>query len=169
MMDEQTRLEIEIGRYVDGEMALDERTAMERRLEADPELRRIADELAALRPLAAAALGTSAGSIEGERIWRNVADGIAARPSPLDVFRDGLRTFLRPKLAFAVAALVLVVGLYIAINAVFIPGGTAVAAGPMVNEVEYADDPNVVVVVEEGKDTGVAVVWIHGIDASEVN
>jgi anti-sigma factor RsiW len=169
MMDEQTRLEIEIARYVDGEMTPDERAAMARRLETEPGLRRIAEELTALRPHLAAALGSAAGSIEGERVWRNVADRIAARPTPFEAFRDGLRTFLRPRLALAAAALVLVVGLFITINAVFFHGATAVAAGPMVSEVEYADDPNVVVVVEEGKDTGVAVVWIHGIDASEVN
>lgn len=168
-MDRAMKAEIDIARYVDGEMNDAERAAMERRLEADPELRRIADELAALRPHIAAALGSAAGSIEGERIWRNVAERIAAKPSPLEAFREGLHTFLQPKLALAAAALVVLVGLYIAINAVFFPGGTAVAAGPIVNEVEYADDPNVVVVVDEGKDTGVAVVWIHGIDASEVN
>ena len=60
-MDERTRLEIEIARYVDGEMAQAERTAIEQRLAADPELRRIADELAALRPHVAEAVSSAAG------------------------------------------------------------------------------------------------------------
>jgi anti-sigma factor RsiW len=165
MMDETTRLEIEIARYVDGEMTRTERAAIEQRLADDPELRRIADELTALRPHVAEALGASAGSIDGERIWRRVSERIAARPSPFETFVSGLRVFLQPRVAVAAVAAVLLIGLYILAGNLISPEA---AAQPMVTDIEY-DNPDIVVVVSEDAETQTAVVWIDGIDTSEVN
>ena len=166
-MDEMTRLEIEIGRYIDGEMTGAERTAMERRFEAEPEMYRIADELTKLHPHVAEAVGAAAGSIEGERIWRGVAERITAtRSSPFETFLGGLRFFLYPKMAVAVAAAVVLLGLYILIGNIT---GPEAVAQPIVSEIEYGDNPDVVVVVDENLSAGTAVVWIDGIDTSEVN
>jgi anti-sigma factor RsiW len=166
-MDKATRLEIEIGRYIDGEMTPAERTAMERRLEAEPELRRIADELSALRPHVAEAVGTAAGSIAGERVWRRVAERITAtRPSPLEAFLGGLRVFLYPKMAAAVAAAVVLIGLFILIGNLT---GPEAVAGPVVVGIEYGDNPDVVVAVDRDMSSGTVVVSIDGIDTSEVD
>jgi anti-sigma factor RsiW len=166
-MDKATRLEIEIGRYVDGEMTQAERTAMERRLEAEPELRRIADELQALRPHVAEAVSAAAGSIEGERIWRHVVEGITpAKRSPLEAFLGGLRFFLYPRMAAAVAAVAVLIGLYILIGNLT---GPEAVAGPIVTDVEYGDNQDVVVVVDHDASSGTVVVSIDGIDTSEVN
>jgi len=166
-MDKATRLEIEIGRYVDGEMSGAERTAMERRLDADPELRRIADELKAIRPRVAEAVGAAAGSIEGEPLWRGVAEHITARrPSPLEAFRGGLRVFLYPRMAAAVATVVILLGLFILVTQITDRGAVA---QPIVREIEYGENPNVVAVVEENISAGTAVVWIDGIDTREVD
>ena len=167
MMDERTRLEIEIARYVDGEMTQAERTAIEQRLAADPELRCIADELAALRPHVAEAVSSAAGSIDGERIWRHVSERIAARPSPFETFLSGLQVFLQPKVAIAAVAAVVLIGLYI-LSANLIGPQQATAAEPMITDIEY-DNPDIVVVVNEDAETQTAVVWIDGIDTSEVN
>ncbi len=167
MMDERTRLEIEIARYVDGEMTQAERAAIEQRLAAEPELRRVADELAALRPHVAEAVSSAAGSIDGERIWRRVSERISARPSPFETFVTGLRVFLQPKVAVAAVAAVVLIGLYI-LTANLIGPGQAVATEPMITDIEY-DNPDIVVVVNEDAETQTAVVWIDGIDTSEVN
>ncbi len=164
-MDNATRLEIEIGRYVDGEMTAAERAAMERRLEAEPGLRRIADELAALRPHVAKAVSSSAGSIEAERLWRGVAERIAAPGRrPLGTFLDGFRVFLRPRMAAGVAVTLVLVGLFILFAQ--LTGGKAVAE---VTEIEYGENPDVVVSVGEDATDGTPIVWIDGIVTDEVN
>ena len=166
-MDKATRLEIEIGRYVDGEMTAAERATMERRLEAEPGLRRIADELAALRPHVANAVSSAAGSIEGERLWPRVAERIAAPGrQPLGAFLDGLRVFLRPRMAAGVAVTLALVGVFILIA--YLTGGQAIA-GPVVTEIEYGENPDVVVSVGEDATDGTPIVWIDGIDTDEVN
>ena len=172
-MDERTRLEIEMGRYVDGEMTADERAALEKRLAAQPELRRLADELAALRPRVAEAMRAAAGSIEGERIWRNVADRIAARPSALETFLDGFRLFFQRRVAVGIAATAIVlVAALLVFNALTPRGHDGVGPGRLVAEVtaiDQGDDPNIVVVLAEDAPSGASVIWVYGIDESEVN
>jgi len=166
-MDKAKRIEIEIARYVDGEMADAERAAMEKRLEAEPELRRLADELAALRTNIAQATRAAAGSIEGERLWRGVAERLTAtRPSPVETFLSGLRIFLQPKMALGVVTAVVLLGFVILIANIMAPRA---AAHPIVTKIEYGQNPDVVVVVDENIATGTSVVWIDGIDTSEVN
>ena len=176
-MDKRMRLEIEIGRYVDGEMTATERAAIERRFEAEPELRRLADELGVVRTHVAEAVGDAAGPVRGERIWRGVAEGITAhRPSPVETFLGGLRFFFRPRLAAAVATAVVVVGLIVLVANMIGPrqepdqvAEGPVAEGPAVSGIEYGENLDVVVSVFEDPAEGVAVVWIDGIDTSEVN
>jgi anti-sigma factor RsiW len=166
-MDARTRLEIEIGRYVDGEMSEAERAAMQRRLEAEPELARIADELGTLRSHVATAVSAAAGSIEGDRIWRAVAErAAAARRSPLEAFVGGLRVFLQPRIALAAAVTVVLFGLLVVFSQMT---GRQAVAEPIVTEIEYGENPDVTVVVNDVMSEGTAVVWIDGIDTNEVN
>jgi anti-sigma factor RsiW len=168
-MDTQTRLEIEIGRYVDGEMSPDERTAMEQRLGSEPELARLADEIMTLRPRVAEAIHTTAGSIDGERIWRNVAGRISARPSSFETFLGGFRLFFQRRVAIGIAATAAVlVAAFLVVNALVTHGiGTASAATEVT--IEYGDNPDVMATVEQDTNTGVVVVSVDGINMNEVN
>jgi anti-sigma factor RsiW len=178
-MDARTRLEIEIGRYIDAEMSPEERAAFERHLAADwrlqagsdvitsAELRRVVEELSALRPRVAEAVHRAAGSIEGERIWRAVAErAAAAKRSPFEAFVSGLRLFLQPRIALATAVTVVLFGLLVVFSQLT---GHQAAAEPIVTEIEYGENPDVTVVVNDEMSGGTAVVWIDGIDTDEVN
>lgn len=183
-MDERTRLEIEMGRYVDGEMTADERAALEKHLAADwrlhtgrdlitsADLRRVADELAALRPRVAEAMRAAAGSIEGERIWRNVADRIAARPSALETFLDGFRLFFQRRVAVGIAATAIVlVAALLVFNALVRHGPPVIGTASAETEVtiEYGDNPDVVATVDQDTKAGIVIVSVDGIDLSEVD
>ena len=141
---------------------------MEKRLAAEPELRPLADELMALRPHVAEAVHAAAGSIDGERIWRNVSERLAARPSVLETFVEGVRLFLRRRVAVGLAAAaVVLVAAFLLINVL-----TSRQPGKLVAEVtaiDQGDDPNVIVVLAEDTPSGASIVWVYGIDESEVN
>ncbi|MBN1918703.1 MAG: hypothetical protein JW889_12415 [Verrucomicrobia bacterium] len=168
-MDTQIRIEIEIGRYVDGEMTPAERDAMEKRLVAEPDLKRLADELMALRPRVANALHATAGSIDGERIWRNVADRIAARPSAFETFLGGFRLFFSQRVAVGIAATaaLLVVALLV-VNVLVQHGPRVIGTAAAEVTIEYSD-PDLIATTDVDSDTGIIIVSVDGINISEVN
>jgi anti-sigma factor RsiW len=182
MMDERTRLEMEVARYVDGEMTPDERAALEKHLAADwsldtgrdlitsAELRRMIDKLTALRPRVGEALRAATGSIEGERIWRNVADRIAARPSVLETFVGGFRLFFQRRVAVGlVATAAVLIAVLLVINALVQRGTPGIGEAAAEVTIEYGDNPDVMATVDQDTDTGVVIVSVDGIEVSEVN
>ena len=162
-----------IDRYIDGEMAAGEAAEFEKRLADSPELRMEVEALRTAGQSLKEAFSDEVEQVDFSKVWSSVEEGVQERKLRFESITQFIVDLFATK-RFAVAASAAAVVVLCVAAALIIMYKTAIAPVPSVAapemtyvDIDYGDNPDVVITVETLGDSSTTVVYVQDFDLDE--